>query len=212
MKKSIYASCLCMLMATAAMAQPVSDRAVIPVAITLNQILRLHVTDGGNIEFVFNTIDDYKNGISNSTFYTTNVVLAASANWRIDFGAEDATMTGTDDPTNTLLINNVGFLIDWNGTNTCCAAGSEVVTGAPHLNSTATANGLALFPQILLTWGAVAASTNAGDILENNFEIEWQAGTAAAGGTTAMNATNLLVQSPDPDRYVVNVLLDLQDL
>lgn len=212
MKKAIYASCLCMIISVAGMAQPVSDRAVIPVAITLNQILRLHVTDGGNIEFVFNTIDDYKTGISNSAFYDTDVVIAASANWSLDFGAEAATMTGTDDPTNTLLINNVGFIVGWTGTNTCCAAGSEVVMGATYANANATANGLALFPATLLTWGAVAATTNGGDILENAFTLNWEAGTAVAGGTTAMNATTLLVQSPDPDRYVVNVLLDLQDL
>jgi len=211
MKKTILASCLAMFMVTAAMAQPISDRAVVPVAITLNEILRLHVTNGGNVEFVFNTINDYKTGVANTAFYDTDVVIAASENWRLDFGAEDATMTGTDNPLNTLLINNVGFIVGWTGTNTCCAAGSEVVMGAVHLNASATANGLALFPVTLLTWGGVAASTNGGDILENAFTINWEAGTAVVGGTTAMNPTNMLIQSPEPDRYVVNVLLDLQD-
>jgi len=45
-------------------AQAIRDRQVIPVAVNLNQVLRLKVLNGGNIEFVFNTIDDYENGLS----------------------------------------------------------------------------------------------------------------------------------------------------
>lgn len=48
----------------AAFGQAVKDRNVIPVAVSLNQVLRMTITNGGNIEFVFNTIEDYKNGIS----------------------------------------------------------------------------------------------------------------------------------------------------
>jgi hypothetical protein len=47
--------------------QAVKDRNVIPVAVNLNQVLRMTVTNGGNIEFVFNTINDYKNGLSAAT-------------------------------------------------------------------------------------------------------------------------------------------------
>ena len=45
-------------------AQAVRDRNVIPVAVNLNQVLRMSIYDGGNIEFVFNTIDDYRDGLS----------------------------------------------------------------------------------------------------------------------------------------------------
>ncbi len=220
MKKSIYSSLVALIITSAAIAQPVSDRAVIPVAITLNQILRIHVINGGNIEFVFNTLDEYKLGIPNSAFYDTDVTIAASGNWAVDFGAEEATMEGTDNPAaNTLNINNVGFTVGWTGTNTFGAgpvpSANEVCTGIPYTNSNATNNGLALWAgaaTTLLTWGTTAATTNGGDITENAFTINWVAGTQTAGGTTTMNATSLLVQSPAPDRYVVNVLLELRDL
>ena len=39
--------------------QAVSDRNTIPVAVNLNRVLRMSVNTGGNIEFTFNTIDDY---------------------------------------------------------------------------------------------------------------------------------------------------------
>ena len=44
--------------------QAVKDRQVIPVAVNLNQVLRMTITNGGNIEFVFNSIDDYRLGLS----------------------------------------------------------------------------------------------------------------------------------------------------
>ena len=47
-----------------AFGQAVKDRNVIPVAVNLNQVLRMSITNGGNIEFAFNTIDDYKHGLS----------------------------------------------------------------------------------------------------------------------------------------------------
>ena len=44
--------------------QAVSDRNTIPVAVNLNRVLRMSVNTGGNIEFTFNTIQQYKDGIS----------------------------------------------------------------------------------------------------------------------------------------------------
>ena len=44
--------------------QAVKDRQVIPVAVNLNQVLRMTITNGGNIEFVFISIDDYRSGLS----------------------------------------------------------------------------------------------------------------------------------------------------
>ena len=41
----------------ASFGQAVADQGVIPVSVTLNQILRLNVTSGGNINFVINTRD-----------------------------------------------------------------------------------------------------------------------------------------------------------
>jgi len=129
----------------AAFSQAVKDRNVIPVAVNLNQVLRMTITNGGNIEFVFNTIDDYKNGLSaevvapvaaavgppvviantvqanpatSMSFYKTDFTIASSSRWELTYGAEEATFIGTDDPTNVALkLDNVGFTITNAGNN-----------------------------------------------------------------------------------------------
>lgn len=201
-----------------AMAQPVSDRAVIPMGVTFQQILRIHVVDGGNIEFVFNGINDYKNGIPNSTFYTSSVVVASSTNWQLHLGAEDATLIGTDNPARTLALNNVGFMINWlfSGANTCCFPGFDNVALAPaYSDADANPNGLKPFTgtaaDLLFTDGGGGGS--GGDILDNAFLIQWQCGTQSIGSVASpMNAVSILKQSPPADRYVTNAFLDLEAL
>ena len=223
MKKTILASAIALILAGSAFAQPVSDRAVIPLGVTLVQILRIHVPNGGNIEFVFNDIDDFKNGINSiatpagNGFYDSDVQIASSTEWQLDMGAEDATFIGTDNPANiAFTLDNVGFTCDWNvvnaAANTCCAAASDVSrTGAYTANISAA--GVRGTPQALLQYlgaGTVILFTsgtggNGGDVTDNNFTIHWAAGTQE--GT--MNATSILDQNITPDRYVTNVFLEL---
>lgn len=236
MKKMIFAVCSGILLATAAVAQPVSDRAVIPLGVTLVQILRLHVINGGNIEFVFNDIGDFKGGIPPGPahpvspglgnmgaalagtrgfsplrdFYATVVEIASSTSWDLTVGAEDATMIGTDDPANiAMALNNVGFTTGFTGLNSCCGALTQVNMGAGYLTANATPNALALYvtfgTPLLFTLGAGA---NGGDINDNTFTINWEAGTQQ--GT--MNAASILNQSLPADRYVTNVFLELRGL
>ena len=214
MKKLILTSCFGMAIFASAFAQPVHDRAVIPVAVTLEQILRVKVITGGNIEFVFNDINDYKNGMGNlvagftaGNFYTTTFSVASSTNWQLDFGAEDATFLGTDDPANTALtLDNVGIVT----TVGTFAYGAEyAAAAAPYANAgTATPDALVAFTgsgtAILATRGA----GNGGDANENFFTIDWQCGIAQ--GT--MNAATILSQSLAADRYVTNVLIELTAL
>lgn len=223
MKKTIFASAIALIIAGSAIAQPVSDRAVIPIGVTLQQILRIHVINGGNVEFVFNTITDYTTGIANGAtgFYDSDVIIASSTDWRLNMGAEDApNMLGTDNPANILNINNVGFTAAWTGTNSCCAAGSQVVTGATYLNcATGTgliANGLAGFVvgaggSVLFTDGGNVLGSG-GTVLANAFTLNWEVGTFVAGGSTPMNTVSILAQSPVADRYTTNVFLDLTAL
>ncbi|MBI2968844.1 MAG: hypothetical protein HYY40_13675 [Bacteroidetes bacterium] len=197
---------------TAMKAQPVSDHAVIPIGVTLVEIARLHVEEGGNIEFVFNDINDYKNGIANADFYDSYVYLAASSSWLLFMGAEDGTMIGTEDPANTMDLNEVGFTFTWSGAWTCCAAGNEVIAtnhnadGAPG-----TANGLDDLATLVAATSFIfrSGSQNGGDIQDQSFTINWECGTQVAGGTTAMNTSSMLEQDYNPDRYVTNVLLEL---
>ena len=194
-------------------AQPVSDRAVIPVAITLNQVLRLNITNGGNIEFVFNQIGQYTSGInaggtgSNAPFYTTEFDIASSTRWELDLGAEDpipcGCLQGTDNPANQLALDNVGLQL-------FVVVGASHTIGVELLDASgafATTIGLPAYPPALPIIGAGSVS-NAGDETDNNFTIVWRAGTAEPG----MNPLTLInqVPTPEPDRYVVNVLLDLE--
>lgn len=234
MKKAIITGAIALIITGSAFAQPVSDRAVIPLGVTLVQILRIHVTNGGNIEFVFNDIDDFKEGIPNSAgngFYDTDVEIASSTEWELDMGAEDLTLIGTDDPANSIALGNVGFACNWTGGNTCCAAGSNVDATAASiyydLHTTAagaagTLNGLDDYTgpagRLLFTSGALF---NGGDVTDNSFTINWEAGTSGATGISDFGVfpfagvgsanTNLsfLEQSFTPDRYVTNVFLEL---
>lgn len=219
MKKTILTSAIALILSFSAFAQPVSDRAVVPVAVTLNQILRIHVINGGNIEFVFNNMNDYKNGIANTGaggVYSTDVVVASSTNWEMNFGA-DVLFTATDDATlaaGLLALNNIGFMVANTGANTMLA----VVGGNSIINNNALTvfNGLGLYGAVASQSPMISPSTlnNAGDINDNAFSILWQCGiTPAVGvGTNPVNGTSILSQNVPADRYTTNVFLDINGL
>jgi len=210
--------------------QAVRDRNVIPVAVNLNQVLRMTISNGGNIEFTFNTINQYKDGISGdqatsgssgtataNPMYVTDFIVASSTRWKITYGAEDATFLGTDNPGNTLALDNVGYTIVESGTHGFESGGAQGTTGTEELwsiptNSATEVAALQTFPVVLIEDNNSATQANAGDETDNAFQLIWRCGTVEGqGDTTPMNAQNLIDQqpSPTPDRYVVNVLFDL---
>ena len=206
-----------------AFGQAVKDRNVVPVAVSLNQVLRMTVTNGGNIEFVFNTISDYKDGISalrgvaGDDMYKTDFTVSSSTRWKVTYGAEQATFQGTDNPLNTLLLDNVGFTIANNGLYQFEATGATKATNdgrrlfsAPTNNATEVA-ALEAFPVDLIEDNDDIDEANAGDAADNSFTLNWRCGTVEVDPTTPMNALPLIEQtpSPAPDRYVVIVLFDL---
>ena len=203
------------------MGQAVHDRNVIPLAVNLNQVLRMSITNGGNIEFTFNSIDDYRLGLSgdaatsgsanpasSNPMYVSNFTIASSTRWELSYGSEEATFIGTDNPANTLLLNNVGFGLNETGTHNF---GTELLS-VPTTGGTVI-SALEVFPVILITDGANVLA-NAGDVLDNAFNMEWRCGTVEAGAPAPMNTVSLLDQnpSPTPDRYVTNVLFELASL
>jgi len=201
--------------------QAIKDRQVIPVAVNLNQVLRMTIINGGNIEFVFNSIDDYEFGLSGAAgnpgdnFYITDFTVASSTRWELTYGSEQATFIGTDDPAHTLELDNVGYTLAATGTHSFDAAlgGNPAVElwSAPTLGGTVVA-GLAPYPLVLITDNTTAAA-NAGAADDNAFQIVWRCGTAEddATATPPMNDTDILNQdpSPYPDRYVTNVIFEL---
>ncbi len=229
MKRNLVILSLVMF-STGIFAQAVKDRQVIPVAVNLNQVLRMTITNGGNIEFVFNSIDDYRNGLSADVatsssandalaegFYQTDFTIASSTRWNITYGSEEATFIGTDNPGNTLTLDNVGFDLINNGTHTFEGAGQPQGTTASgtSLYSAPTDNAndvtaLQAYPVVLLEDNNDATVSNAGDAVENSFSLLWRCGTTETGNVP-MATESLLNQqpSPNPDRYVTNVLFEL---
>jgi hypothetical protein len=204
--------------------QVVRDDEQIVANVNLTQILRVNITNGGNINFSFNSINDYNNGVgalssasgvgassNNSTaFFKTDFSVSSSTNWLLNFGADQATFIGTDNPANLLPLNNVGFTLIENGVyNT--GAFSNLISPLTVDFSPAAVSALLAYPQILINKGAL---TNAGDVLDNNFTIFWQCGTAAlpTSAPNPMNTINIinLPSSPVPDNYIANIIFELE--
>ena len=160
-------------------AQPVSDMAVIPMGITIQNIMRLTITKGGNIEFVFKSANDITTGLGPNAAYNTTGNVVATQAWNLqlvadagDFVNESGVLLGG--------LDIVGF------TPTCAAA--TVVAGINNLTNTASTTAI--------TSGAVTSGTP--------FTLAWECGTPAPGGTTSQ-----LDGTEAAGRYTVNVILSL---
>lgn len=166
--------------------QPVSDLGVIPVGVTLNSILRLNVTSGGNIEYIVNTIDQYTNGIGALPRYETHFTVSSSVNFDVALYADAVNFVGVDDVTHTIPLDNLGYTITGGDATSTLTAGLTALT-----NTTTT--------EIIQSTGA----GNAGDINKNAFVLAWELGTIPSA------LGSLLAQSIPSDRYVTNVILEL---
>ena len=234
------------LMTSMVFAQAVRDRNVIPVAVNLNQVLRMTVTNGGNIEFVFNSIDDYKYGLSAdvadlqnpqdpdiaasaanpalttgggsasaTNFYKTSFTVASSTRWLIEWGAEELTLIGTDDPSQSLALNNVGFELvnigthnfeDFalvgniaKGTTDASSTGNEEVLYSGPTDNAQSVTALVQYPCIdpliednddFAAADDFIGLANAGDASENSFELLWRCGTTEAGSVAMVLGAN----------------------
>jgi hypothetical protein len=193
-----------LLWATASMGQAVDDRAVIPVSVNLNSILRLNVTSGGNIDFNFNTLNDYEYGINTTGRYQTQFTVASSVNWNVFMFAEGPNLIGTDvinnaDP-KVMPIDNIGYNLSSTGTGA-----NNYYFHAPAATDPATIVPLNNLDNTLLV-GYDTTNPNAGDILRNAFTINWRCGTREG---TMRNQT-ILSQGLAADRYTTNVFLVLK--
>ena len=180
---------------TVAVAQPVSDSGVIPVGVTLNSILRLNITSGGNLEYVVNTIDQYTNGIAQNARYDTHFTVASSVDFDVSLAADAATFIGVDDATHTIPLDNLGYLV----------VADAGVSGADGVNWDLPAAVAPITNAAVNIVTSNYAGLGAGDITQNGFIIQWRLGT----GEGTMNGTSLLQQSITSDRYVVNAIIQL---
>lgn len=188
--------------AGSAFAQPIKDKAVIPIGVTLNKISRLDITGGGAIEFIFNTIDHYRNGINHEATtggslsqYQTSLIVASSSDYTLNLSAEATTFTSQDGTGTALDIGELQYLVEHTGTAPAAPAVHEV-TVTPEYNTAASA--------VSVTDGDVpivepgTTDGNAGNGEANAFTIHW-----------IMGASGNLLGSTESGRHITNITLSL---
>jgi len=190
--------------------QAVDDRAVVPVSVTLNSILRLNVESGGNVEFNFNTLDQYENGISGiqgsgsgDDRYSTKITVASSVNWDLRMGAEDDGLVSSDTAgaVASMDLSYITFQTEYTsnelGVDVELAIPSSYESGAetPLEQITSAAD---------LISNRAGSDGNAGDVDQNAFRIDWACGTPGTG------AGNLMGSDLTGSRYSTNVFFILE--
>ncbi len=162
--------------------QAVADQAVVPVSVTLNSILRLTVTSGGNIVFVFNTIAQYTGGIAATPRTTTQFKVSSSRNYKVTLATETPTFVGIETGNTTFLLNNVGYLPTTVG-GALVAAGRRVLVASED---------------ITLVTGVPAGGNH-------TYSLAWEVGTV----TAPLVGSSLATLSLATDIYVNNIYLTL---
>ncbi len=197
MKKFTFLLIGSFLLSNLSYGQAVDDRAVIPVAVTLSSILRLNVVSGGNVEFTFNTLADYQNGIENSPSYDTKFTVASSVHWDVVMYSEEADLVSTDEVGgSTMPLDNIGYSVSSEGWPDLADLNFE--------SNDITAPAALTAGEVVIV--GYDATPNAGDITGNDFTIHWQCGTQIGD----MNGSSILNQQLAADRYATNVFLILR--
>ncbi len=120
--------------------------------------MRLTITKGGNIEFVFKSADDITNGLGPSAAYVTTGTVVATQAWDLNL-ITDAAQFDNEGGTANIGLDVVGYTTATSGTGTPLAA----VTDLANAN------------QVIVDAGGV--TTN------DTFTINWECGTAATTST-----------------------------
>lgn len=167
-------------------AQPVSDMAVIPMGITVQSVMRLNITKGGNIEFVFKSGTDVQAGIPAGGAYTTTYqtlgTVTASQNWDLNLDVDEGSFLAD----NGSGINLALAVVSLDADDVYVASGAEIVIGGAALT------------QNMVVIDANAAN-NLGDNID--FDIKWACGNIALSCTSITGAL--------AGRYSANLILTL---
>ncbi len=165
-------------------AQPVSDMAVIPMGITVQSVMRLNITKGGNIEFVFKSAADVNAGLPSSgaygTTYETSGTISASQNWDLN-----------------LTVDETDFITDNN-------SGTDLALNVVSLDVTTAAGGTPVLQNdVVLSSPLTLIDANGTNTLGDGitFSIQWACGVAALASNTIVGTA--------AGRYSANILLTL---
>ncbi len=159
-----------------------------------NPSLIINIVSGYSVDFVFDDIEEYKNGILNGG-QSTFIRIGSIYDWKLQFAADQIIFYGENDPANQMELNNVGVVV--------VSTGSNLDNGTNIINY-AKAAPIALESSdiTLLTKGA---GTNKGYGIRNAFTINWEMGTKRGN----MNNQSILEQMIASDNYTLNIILTL---
>ena len=185
-------------------AQAVDDRAVVPLSVTLNSILRLNIESGGNIEFNFNTLEQYQNGINSSLSsdqYATLLTVASSVNFDLSMGAEDTRLVSTDtvNALGGMPLGHIVYNVEMQGSLT---NNNVTLTSSPTALSQiqdAEAN------EIVQPDG-----TNAGGVTANAFRVNWACGVPTSVSGFSGTEGALMGSEFTGGRYSTNIFFVLE--
>jgi hypothetical protein len=193
-------------------AQPVADNAVIPMGITLSSVLRLNVVSGGNIEFVFASVNDFQNGLAGD-MYRTNLTVESSTDWGLSLYASDFTGSA-----GTFGVGIVDYGIEDNGSGNSIVA-VDPVAGVKHTLSNVGAlyTGPTTGAFLQLNNGAFLAlqeadAGNDGVAADNDFYIRWRCGIGPTSAITPNGSGATLINDwagTGPGRSTTNILITL---
>jgi hypothetical protein len=159
-----------------------------------NPGLTINIVTGYSIEFVFDEVDDYINGIPNSG-QSTFIRIGAIYDWKLQFKADQLMFYGTNDASHQMELNNVGVKVEAQGTN--LDDGSNIINYAKLATLALESNDVTMMTKGVLS--------NKGYHYENQFYLNWEMGTRNGN----MNQTRMLDQLLAPDTYTLNIILTL---
>jgi hypothetical protein len=167
--------------------QSLKDINVLPIGVTLNQILQLKII-GDNIIFHYDSSKIILNidGDNSVNLNKTEIKISSSVKWKLIYGAKSPYLIGTN-PNNILELDNIKFTIISNGLH---KFGQELYSF--DTNNGTKSSTLQTYPITLIQ----PNTSNAGDDEDNYFIIDWI-------------FVNNLIDSINPDIYSVDIIFEI---
>jgi hypothetical protein len=159
-----------------------------------NPSMVISILSGYSVSFMFDEMDEYKNGIVNqgqSTFIRVGAVM----DWKLQFKADQAIFYGENNPSNQMELNNVGVVIVSTGSN--LDDGSNIINYAKVSPVALENNNVTLMTK--------GDESNRGYQNRNSFTMNWEMGSKRGN----MNSQSILQQMIEADTYSVNIILTL---
>lgn len=160
-----------------------------------NPSMEINIVTGHSVQFIFDEIDEYKNGIVNGG-QSTFIRIGAIANWSLLFKADQTMFYGDVNPGNQMELNNVGLMVISTGTN--LDNGSNIVNYAKNVPLALSDTDVTLMSN--------GSLSNKGYGIKNAFTLNWEMGSQRGN----MNNLSLLQQMINADSYTINIILTLQ--